>query len=96
MCGIAGAWAPRPEDPGVLHALGAAMGGAESALFGAGLAGMALWMLRFDIAIRTIRAHGQVRFFAAAMLIESLNHIGHPDLVCHPAVIKPAAFVPVI
>lgn len=25
MCGIAGAWAPRPEDPGVLHALGAAM-----------------------------------------------------------------------
>lgn len=28
MCGIAGAWAPRPEDPGVLHALGAAMGAA--------------------------------------------------------------------
>lgn len=26
MCGIAGAWAPRPEDPRVLHALGAAMG----------------------------------------------------------------------
>jgi asparagine synthase (glutamine-hydrolysing) len=26
MCGIAGAWSPRPEDPTVLHALGAAMG----------------------------------------------------------------------
>ncbi|WP_133000315.1 asparagine synthase (glutamine-hydrolyzing) [Luteimonas arsenica] len=26
MCGIAGAWAPKPEDAGVLHALGAAMG----------------------------------------------------------------------
>jgi asparagine synthase (glutamine-hydrolysing) len=26
MCGIAGAWACRPEDAGVLHALGAAMG----------------------------------------------------------------------
>ncbi|MEN1960549.1 asparagine synthase (glutamine-hydrolyzing) [Luteimonas sp. MJ246] len=26
MCGIAGAWTPGPEDPGVLHALGAAMG----------------------------------------------------------------------
>ena len=54
--------------PAAAITLGAAMGGAESALFGAGLAGMALWMLRFDIAIRTIRAHGQVRFFAAAML----------------------------
>lgn len=28
MCGIAGAWAPGPEDPAVLHALGAAMGAA--------------------------------------------------------------------
>ncbi|MGY0612748.1 asparagine synthase (glutamine-hydrolyzing) [Luteimonas sp. A501] len=28
MCGIAGAWAPRPEDPGVLQALGTAMGAA--------------------------------------------------------------------
>jgi asparagine synthase (glutamine-hydrolysing) len=26
MCGIAGAWAPRPEDAAVLHALGVAMG----------------------------------------------------------------------
>lgn len=25
MCGIAGTWVPRPEDPGVLHALGTAM-----------------------------------------------------------------------
>ena len=28
MCGIAGAWSPRPDDAGVLHALGAAMGAA--------------------------------------------------------------------
>lgn len=28
MCGIAGAWAPSPENAGVLHALGAAMGSA--------------------------------------------------------------------
>ena len=28
MCGIAGAWAPRPGDAAVLHALGAAMGAA--------------------------------------------------------------------
>lgn len=47
---------------------GAGFGGIDSALFGAGLTAMALWMLRYDIAIRTIFARGQVRYFAAAMV----------------------------
>lgn len=41
-------------------------GGAR--LFGAGLVGLAAWLLRHDIAVRTVRRPGATRFMAAAML----------------------------
>lgn len=47
---------------------GAATRGTESPLFGIGLIAMALWMLRYDIAMQTVRLSGQVRYFAVAML----------------------------
>jgi hypothetical protein len=47
---------------------GATIGGIESPLFGIGLVAMALWMLRYDIAMQTVRLSGRVRYFAASML----------------------------
>lgn len=47
---------------------GAATGGIDGVLFGVGLVAMALWMIRYDIALQTIRLPGQVRYFAVAML----------------------------
>lgn len=37
-------------------------------LFGSGLIGLALWLLRYDVATRTVRLNGRPRFFALAML----------------------------
>ncbi|AWN39569.1 hypothetical protein [Methylobacterium durans] len=39
-----------------------------SRLMGAGLLALAAWLARHDIAMRTIRGHGQPRFMAASML----------------------------
>jgi hypothetical protein len=55
----------------VLVAAGAAFGiiGRPGAIVaGLGLLGTVAWLCRYDIAMRTIRGHGQTRFFAAAML----------------------------
>lgn len=50
---------------------GAALGiGSDTGrmLFGSGLIGLALWLLRYDVATRTVRLDGRPRFFAFAML----------------------------
>lgn len=52
-------------------ALGAAGGfhaDAGRMLFGLGLLGLAAWLLRYDVAMRTVRMRGQSRFCAIAML----------------------------
>lgn len=50
---------------------GAALGiGSDTGrmLFGSGLIVLALWLLRYDVATRTVRFDGRARFFALAML----------------------------
>lgn len=51
--------------------LGAAFGiqsAAGSLLMGVGFLGSTFWLLRFDVAMQTIRTSGRTRFFASAML----------------------------
>lgn len=55
----------------ILVAAGAALGIVTrpgAILAGLGLLGAGAWLCRYDIAMRTVRGRGQVRFFAAAML----------------------------
>jgi hypothetical protein len=70
---------PRTRGAGALFFAGLALfaGGAAASLWwpvaglralGAGTLGLAAWMLAFDIARRTIRLAGQVRYIAAALL----------------------------
>lgn len=49
-------------------ALSALHTGAGGVLYGAALAGIGMWLGRFDIARRTVRAHGLSRFMAVALL----------------------------
>jgi len=49
-------------------ALSAANLGAGVRLQGAGLVGLALWLARYDVARRTVRAAGQARYIAACLL----------------------------
>lgn len=62
----------RPGAQGALYAvlalllLGAA---ASGVLYGLALAALALWLLAFDIARRTVRAHGLSRYMAVCLLL---------------------------
>jgi hypothetical protein len=69
----------RPAASHALHGIvaGLALGAAASSvsprwggvLYGASLAGLALWLLHFDIARRTVWAHGLSRYMAACLLL---------------------------
>jgi hypothetical protein len=69
----------RPAAQGVLLAIllsllaGAALTGRRpleaGVLYGCALAALALWLLRFDIARRTLQAHGLARYMAVSLLV---------------------------